>query len=104
MAIIVPTPDDGNNREVAAWTWSAITVADTGAKAQVGNLVNAVVHIVGAGNAQMRGSNDGVNFVNIGAALAANSLNLLTFLPRFIDFNPIAAATVTIVLVGRRPF
>ena len=103
MAAIKATPDDGASK-VATLTWTSVTTSDTGAKVFIGNLVDVVVHVVGSGTAQMRGSNDGTNFVNIGSALAANSLNALAFVPAWIDFGTIASATVTIVLKGRREF
>lgn len=103
MSIVLPTFDDGDG-PIASVTWASMAAADTGAKAHIGGLVNAVAHVVsaGAGTAQLRGSNDGVNFVNIGAALAANTLTALAFIPRFIDINPAAAATVTVIVTGRR--
>ena len=81
-----------------------MAIADTGSKIHVGHLISGVVHVVsaGAGTAQLRGSNDGINFVNIGAVLAANTLTALAFIPRFLDINPVAGAATSVMLVGRR--
>lgn len=105
MATKTATPDDGNSK-VASYTYTDVTTSDVGGKIYIGNLVDVVVHVysAGAGTAQLRGSNDGTNFINIGAALAANTLTALAYVPAWIDFNPIGAATVTITVKGRRVF
>src|SRR5688572_11206048 len=101
MAVITPTFDDGNG-DMRTITWAAITTADTGLKVNIEGLENMLVHVIGGGTAQMPGSNDGTNFVNIGPGLAANSLNAITTFPKYIDFGTIATDTVTIILSGRR--
>lgn len=90
--------DDGS----VSITWTAVTTADSGAPASIGDIDEPNVHVVGSGTAQMQGSNDGTNFVSIGSALAANSLNQLSVFPKYIQFSTIASATVTIVLHGKR--
>jgi hypothetical protein len=54
------------------------------------------------GTAQRRRSNDGVNFVNDGSAMAGNSVNDVTSNARFYDLSPIATATVSVVAHGVR--
>lgn len=101
MAAIKGKRVDDDNGGVTI-TWAAVTTADTGAPVSVGDLVDVTVHVVGAGTAQMQGSNDASNFVSIGSALAANSLNTLSTLVKYIQFSTIATNTVTIVLFGRK--
>lgn len=101
MAAIKGIRADNNDGTVSI-TWTSVTTSDTGAPVSIGDIRDPVVHVVGSGTAQMRGSNDGSNFVNMGSALAANSLNAVSPTVKYIDFSTIASATVTIVLHGKR--
>lgn len=83
-------------------TWTAVTTSDSGGPVDVSQYTEKTIHVVGSGNAQLQGSNDGTNFVSIGAALAANTLTQMTVNPRYLKFSTIAVATVTIILVARR--
>jgi hypothetical protein len=84
-------------------TWGPITTADVAEKVNLSDFeFNKTIHIVGTGTAQLRQSNDGTNFVNSGSALAANSMNEKPSASKWWDFNPIATATVTIVLTVRK--
>ena len=85
-------------------TWPSVTTADTAEKIDLSNFeLNKTIHIVGGGTAQLRQSNDGTNFVNKGAALTGNSMNEVPSAAKWWDFNPIATATVTIILTVRKP-
>jgi hypothetical protein len=85
-------------------TWASVTTSDTAEKVNLSDFeFNKTIHIVGSGTAQLRLSNDGTNFVNSGAALAANSINEKGSAAKWWDFSPIASATVTIVLAARKP-
>lgn len=101
MATIVATRVDGESFN-ATVTWTSVTTADIAGAVDVSDLVERTVHIVGSGTAQLQGSNNNSNWVDIGAALAANTLTQLDVNSRYIRFNPIASATVTIILHGKR--
>lgn len=101
MATIPGVRDDGPNA-TATITWTAITTSDSGGAVEVDELIERTIHVVGSGTAQLQGSNNNSNWVDIGAALGANSLSQMTVNPKYIRFNTIATATVTIILVGKR--
>lgn len=100
MAVIKPVKTDNGNG-VHIWTWTAITTADTGDAVESARYTEKTFHVIGAGNAQIQGSNDGTNYVAIGSAAAANSLTQIAVNPRFLNIGTVAAATVTIILVAR---
>ena len=99
---------------LVTYTWASITTADTGAPVDVSDLTVKFVQVTsgGAGTAQIRASADGVNFVGLTAALAIGAaapaavgiFDLPTH-PRMVDISAVAAATVTVTLIGskRRP-
>jgi hypothetical protein len=103
MAVITPTRVDGYFS--TAVTWTNITTADTGGNVQLDEHEDIkAVQVVGSGTAQLRASNDGTNFANVGSALAANSITAVTMPSKYINIGTVATATVTVILhVQRRP-
>lgn len=101
MAVIAPARTD--NVRTVQITWTSITTADTGGRVDISELEDTkTIHVVGSGTAQVRLSNDGTNFVNSGSALAANSMNNISTQAKFLDINPVATATVTVILTANR--
>lgn len=83
-------------------TWSDVTTSDSGGEVMIRDLEAITIHVVGGGTAQLQGSNNGTDYVSIGAALAANSLTQMSVHPEWIQFSTIATDTVDIILTGRR--
>lgn len=87
-------------------TWGPITTADTGAPVNLSEFAEIKsVHVFasgGGGTAQMRRSNDGINFVNFGAAFAGDSVNDFTTACKFMDIGAVATATVTVILTASK--
>lgn len=101
MAVVNPIRVD--TPTAATITWTAVGTADTGAAANVGDLGEIkCIHVVGAGTAQTRRSNDGTNFVANGAALAANTVTDQTTACKFIDISAVATAVVTVIMTAKK--
>jgi hypothetical protein len=102
MAVITPTRVD--SYYATTITWTNITTADTGAAVQLDEHedVKAVqVTSGGAGTAQLRASNDGTNFANVGSALAVG-ITAVTMPSKYINIGTVATATVTVILHVQR--
>lgn len=101
MATIAPTINPGPRTTI---TWAAITTADVGDTVDISDFDGGLtIHVVGAGTAQFQRSNDNVNFVSWGAALAANTItDQAETRAKFLKISAVAAATVTVILTGRR--
>lgn len=109
MAVVTPTRLVGNDAKSVTYTWLNMAAADTGAPVFIGDLDNiSIQNTVATATAQIRASNDGANFFGLSATLTGaaaavmvQGLQRLDVPAQFIDVNPTAVATTTIILAGR---
>jgi len=86
-------------------TWSTMTTSDTGAAVDTQDLeATKSFHQIsgGAATAQLQHSNDGTNWVNLGSALAANSITEVATSARYIKISTVASATCSVILSAKR--
>jgi hypothetical protein len=101
MSAIDPTLSVG---PLTTITWPAVTTSDTGSPVDISEFEGPLtIHVVGSGTAQMQRSNDGINYVSWGSALAANSMNdQAETRAKFLKISAVATATVSVILTGRK--
>lgn len=112
MAVVQPVRTPSNNGKTVLVTWTNVTTADTGAAAELGDLDELTFQVTsaGSGTAQLRISNDGVNFVGLTAVLALGTPAPVVvgfafptpgLSPRMWDISAVATATVTVTVEGK---